>query len=162
MLRSHGRSHKRRNALLLRPPFATTRYLRPPSPLPKPRIPLQRLLLRAIRGRQDPSRNRTSRRPPLSPRGAKPFLQERLLQFQRGGAEAEGPSQRSQGRSRCSHGRLGLLCIAARSDLYPKVFAFASTMIALTRLVGPPLISWSRFSMLLSLFKCLNWSLFIR
>ena len=31
-----------------------------------------------------------------------------------------------------------LTCIAARSDLYPKVFAFASTMIALTRLVGPP------------------------
>ena len=37
------------------------------------------------------------------------FLQERLLQFQRGGAEAEGPSQRSRGRSRCSLGHLGLL-----------------------------------------------------
>ncbi|KAF3950168.1 hypothetical protein CMV_024040 [Castanea mollissima] len=70
-------------------------------PLLKPRISLQRLLfLSPIRECQDPSQNQTSRRPPLSPRGAKPFLQERLLQFQRGGAKAEGPSQRSRGRSR--------------------------------------------------------------
>ena len=31
-----------------------------------------------------------------------------------------------------------LTCIATRSDLYPKVFAFVLIMIALMRLVGPP------------------------